>query len=918
MLRREGSLSWGSLLLPAFASPDDNLSGLSSMEVDDRISYLEQRLQLQEDEIQVLKAALADVLRRLSTCEENGLSLSKRRPDKGIQTGEGQSLLNETAQASRAPASSPPRERGGSAALFSLARGRKGGGPGPLEPLQPINSEKPSPPSPPRARESGSPQAKGPTLSPACLPAALPGLASLPLCPAEDGYVKMFLRGRPIPMFVPDAVVATYSLDTKLELPHKKLKLDWVYGYRGRDCRSNLFLLPTGEIVYFVAAVAVLYNVEEQRQRHYLGHTDDIKCLTVHPDMVTVATGQVAGTSKDSKALPPQVRIWDSVSLNTLHILGPGPFDRAVTCVGFSKSNGGGLLCAVDDSNDHVLSVWDWQKEQKLADVKCSNESVLAATFHPTEPSLLITCGKSHLHFWTLEGSSLSKRQGIFEKHEKPKYVLCVAFTENGDTVTGDSGGNLYIWGKGRLLESTRPKAPKVGDPCYETKRPRAHEGGIFGLCVLRNGTILTGGGRDRRVVLWGRDYQKLQENEVPEGFGPVRTIAEGKGDSLFVGTTRNSVLQGSLLTGFSLLVQGHTEELWGLATHPSLDQFLTCGQDKQVHLWSVDATRSAGFHPNGLVLVVGTVTGRWLVLDTETRDLVAIHTDGGESISVVSFSPDGKYLALGSHDNFIYIYLVSEGGRKYGRVGRCSGHSSFITHLDWAFDSSCLVTNSGDYEILYWDPSTCRQITSVEAVRNQEWATATCVLGFGVFGIWPEGADGTDINAVCRSHEGKLLASADDFGKVHLFSYPCCQPRAPSHTYSGHSSHVTNIAFLHDDSLLLSTGGVDTGVLQWRLVGEAGSCPCAPSLRGEMGGQDPGLAPLWAWRSCLPPARSESSPQRVGRSPSPPRGKQGCRAQGKQPRGLIPEVFSGTGLSNLCGLQLPESLQSWLRNSGS
>uniref|UniRef100_A0A8D2KWD5 Uncharacterized protein n=1 Tax=Varanus komodoensis TaxID=61221 RepID=A0A8D2KWD5_VARKO len=51
--------------------PDDNLSGASGMEVDDRISYLEQRLQLQEDEIQVLKAALADVLRRLSTCEEN-------------------------------------------------------------------------------------------------------------------------------------------------------------------------------------------------------------------------------------------------------------------------------------------------------------------------------------------------------------------------------------------------------------------------------------------------------------------------------------------------------------------------------------------------------------------------------------------------------------------------------------------------------------------------------------------------------------------------------------------------------------------------------------------------------------------------------------------------------------------------------
>lgn len=34
--------------------------------------------------------------------------------------------------------------------------------------------------------------------------------------------------------------------------------------------------------------------------------------------------------------------------------------------------NGGSYLCAVDDSNDHVLSVWDWQKEERLADVKVS------------------------------------------------------------------------------------------------------------------------------------------------------------------------------------------------------------------------------------------------------------------------------------------------------------------------------------------------------------------------------------------------------------------------------------------------------------------------------------------------------------------------------------------------------------------
>ena len=46
------------------------------------------------------------------------------------------------------------------------------------------------------------------------------------------------------------------------------------------------------------------------------------------------------------------------------------------------------------------------------------------------------------------------------------------------------------------------------------------------------------------------------------------------------------------------------------------------------------------------------------------------------------------------------------------------------------------------------------------------------------VSGIWPEGADGTDVNACCGSHKNTLMASADDFGKVNLFRYPCCQPK--------------------------------------------------------------------------------------------------------------------------------------------
>lgn len=75
-------------------------------------------------------------------------------------------------------------------------------------------------------------------------------------------------------------------------------------------------------------------------------------------------------------------------------------------------------------------------------------------------------------------------------------------------------------------------------------------------------------------------------------------------------------------------------------------------------------------------------------------------------------------------------------------------------------------------------NPGVCRQIPQSSMLRNVDWATHTCVISFETIGIWPEGADGTDVNNCTRSGDGKLLATGDDFGKVKLFSHPACQPK--------------------------------------------------------------------------------------------------------------------------------------------
>lgn len=66
---------------------------------------------------------------------------------------------------------------------------------------------------------------------------------------------------------------------------------------------------------------------------------------------------------------------------------------------------------------------------------------------------------------------------------------------------------------------------------------------------------------------------------------------------------------------------------------------------------------------------------------------------------------------------------------------------------------------------------------------------------------------DGSDINAVARSHSGHLLATSDDLGQVNLFRYPVLKKGTESLVYPGHSSHVMNVRWTVADEFLLSCG---------------------------------------------------------------------------------------------------------------
>lgn len=80
---------------------------------------------------------------------------------------------------------------------------------------------------------------------------------------------------------------------------------------------------------------------------------------------------------------------------------------------------------------------------------------MVCAEWHPLERNQIVSCGKGHVSFWSLDnGGMLYKRMGIFENRDKPRYVTCVAFNQNGDVLTGDSNGNIIVWARGSLLSN--------------------------------------------------------------------------------------------------------------------------------------------------------------------------------------------------------------------------------------------------------------------------------------------------------------------------------------------------------------------------------------------------------------------------------------------------------------------------------
>lgn len=626
--------------------------------------------------------------------------------------------------------------------------------------------------------------------------------------------------------------------------PGRNLVLDWVYGYQAQISRNNLRYNSQGGIIYPAAALGVIYDQGKHAQDFFKGHDDDVICLAVSSCKTFAVTGQMG---KKPKAM-----VWDANTGQEIAILS-GKHQREITSVAISAD--GKQIAMVGKDDSHSISVWTasgdgpnrWKKKKK-GGVGCNftkgNKSVtLFIAFTGGAKHPVCTGGVKFVDFYTKENK---KSKGIGGKGGKTNQPFICAAGHKGNVFTGAASGEIFVWSSDsrKIVAGAMGHGKKSCDAIH----------------VNANGHIVSGG-KDGRVVVWGFSGKSLEQvgayeltKATPAPIKPcIRSVCwDVKKKSILIGTLGSEIyeLQNVGSDGASVgrakskcYLQSHfSNELWAVATHPTKSSvFASAGDDKTVRMWDMnthkmtsyattdDLARAVAFSPDGKTLAVGQGgrlggTRRRRKGKSKSGGAVVFNlplSDGAkgtkldqskEWVQTVSFSPDGSKLAVGSHDNRTYIY---DTGKYSGRPRVCKKGSSFVVNLDWSKSGKSLQTTDGAHELLFYDANAKQ---NYGGIKHQDLASASCELGWHCQGIWPPSADGTDVNHCARNDSSTLLATGDDFGKVKLFRYPCVKEGSGFKMGRGHASHVTSVAFTRDEKFLVSTGGNDRCILQWKI----------------------------------------------------------------------------------------------------
>jgi len=600
-------------------------------------------------------------------------------------------------------------------------------------------------------------------------------------------------------------------------IPNVKLELTWIYGKNSNNISSNnAFYTESGGIVYPAGAVVVNHERttgDEDCQRMYMRHKTFVSCIAVSLSEYQNYGSIVASSEYISY---PSINVWSTRTLATLQVM-VGFHANGMQCLDFSPS--GKLLLTMGADENHSIAIYDWKESRILYSTTTSPNFIHQCKFLGSDCKFGVS-GDAFFHIWERTELPIRYRRKrcLFGKAFKIQAMTCIV-NFSGKIITGGKDGGIYMW-EGRScvksIDVSRQKASIVSFSVSSSEELCAAT--IDGLLMIYNDELEL--------------CKTFHTNKLING-SKINSL-DWRDETILLGTTSSDLIEiwSSNGTIKSFITKGYSKlDSYQLSINPGkVDEFVSVGDNGILRFYNLQTNQvvktmyldvpvsCVSYSSDGKKLVIAKDiphAGEFIVLCSDDLSIKVKDRPCSRALIECKHSRDGKYVVFGSENHKIYIYE----GSNYTLISRATGHTSPVHHIDLGYTNNdngtsyFIRSNSENDEVMFWDLHG-NHVTPMSQ-RNTIFETCNCPLSLEMLGAHKK--DQNVVENCDKSNNGNMVAFTTKSGSIRLINYPAYGSDQKYFEVFGHGGPVCSVQFSNDDSHLLTIGGFDGCLMQWK-----------------------------------------------------------------------------------------------------